>query len=137
MWTTSNVTVQYATAMAYPTPIFVFRIVRTVDAFEQLIYFLLGMQPVPRTAGISFNYFLEHYLPPSDAHFMCHLFELFGARGASVLVASGDNGVGAAECCNTFEVRFPSTCTCDIYHPFQSLHKREYKSLTRPCFEGP
>ena len=120
----SNVAVQYATAMAYPTPLFVFRIVQTVEAFVQLINFLLGMQPVPRTVGISFNYFLEHDLPPEDAVYLCYLFREFAARGSSVLVASGDNGVGAPERCNRFHVGFPSSCkcdlTCDVYHPHTS-----------------
>ena len=42
---TSNVAVQYATAMAFPTPLFVFRIVQNVDAFRQLLHFFLSMQP--------------------------------------------------------------------------------------------
>ena len=83
---TSNVTVQYATAMAFPTSLFVFRIVRTPAAFEQLLRFLLGMQPVPRTVGILFDYFLEHHLPEPDARSLCLLFMRFAARGASVLV---------------------------------------------------
>ena len=106
----SNVAVQYTTAMAYPTPLFVFRIVRTEVAFTQLLHFLLGMQPVPRTVGISFNYFFEHDLPPQDARAMCDLLAEFAARGSSVLVASGDIGVGPAEGCNTFHVGFPSSC---------------------------
>ena len=132
----SNVAVQYATAMAYPTPLFVFRIVQTRDAFMQFLYFLLDMQPVPRTVSISFNYFLEHDLPPSDTFLMCHLFLQFGARGSSVLVASGDNGVGPEDCL-LFDVEFPSSCTCYVNHSSQALHRREYKSLTRPCFAGP
>ena len=133
----SNVAVQYATAMAYPTPLFVFRIIQTIEAFEQLLHFLLSMHPVPRTVGISFNYFLEHLLPPGDADHMCDLLEQLAARGSSVLAASGDNGVGAAEDCDAFHVEFPSSCTCDDYHPFQALHKRECTLLTRPCFAGP
>ena len=114
---TSNVAVQYATAMAYPTPLFVFRILRNEAAFTQLLHFLLLMQPVPRTIGISFNYFLEHNLPTLDMRAMCNMLQQFAARGSSVLVASGDNGVGPAEGCNTFHVGFPSSCTCDVYHP--------------------
>ena len=132
---TSNVAVQYATAMAYPTPLFVFRVARTEEAFLDLIHFLLGMEPVPRTIGISFNYFFEETIPPEDADEMCNLFAQFGARGSSVLVASGNSGVG--EDCFYFDVEFPSSCTCEIYHPFQSLHKREFKPLNRPCFAGP
>ena len=133
----SNVAVQYATAMAYPTPLFVFRILRNQDAFTQFLYFLLNMEPVPRTVGISVNYFLEQNLAPMDARQMCDLFEQFAARGSSVLVASGDDGVGAPAACESFHAEFPTSCTCDVYHPFQSLHKDEYKSLTRPCSAGP
>ena len=120
---TSNAAVQYATAMAFPTPLFVFRIERTVITFTQFLQFLLGMQPVPRTVGILFNYFLEHDLLEADAIYMCHLFEQFPGRGASVLVASGNDGVGAGEC-HSFHAEFPSSCTYDVCHPFQSIHKR-------------
>ena len=119
---TSNVAVQYATAMAFPTPLFVFRIERTVEAFTQLFHSLLGMQPVPGTVGISFNYFLEHDLLEADAIYMCHMFKQFAGRGASVLVASGNNGVGAGNC-RMFHVEFPSSCTCDVCYSFQSPHK--------------
>ena len=133
----SNVVVQYATAVAYPTPLFVFRIAQDEVAFAQLLHFLLGMEPVPRTIGISFNYFFEYNLPMPDAVHLCELLEQFGARGSSVLVASGDHGVGAPEDCDAFHVEFPSSCTCDVYHPFQALHKRECTLLTIPCFAGP
>ena len=119
---TSNVVVQYATAMAFPTPLFVCRIERTVLAFVQLLYFLLSMLPVPRTVSISFNYFLEH-LSTEDATVMCNMFGQLALWGASVLVASGDDGVGVGRCF-TFNAEFPSSCTCDVCHPFQSLHKR-------------
>ena len=109
----SNVAVQYSTAMAYPTQLFVFRIVRNEAAFTQLLYFLLGMQPVPRTVGISFNYFLENNLPKPDPYQMCDLFERFAARGSSVLATSGNDGVGGEGCYYTFHVEFPSSCTCD------------------------
>ena len=120
---TSNVAVQYATAMAFPTPLFYFQATRTVHAFTQLLRLLLGIHPVPRTVGISFNYFLEHHLPPPDAKMMCNLFLQLGARGISVLVASGNTGVGYGRC-YAFDVGFPSSCTWDVCHPFQSLHKR-------------
>ena len=126
---TSNVAVQYAAALAYPTPLFVFRIARTMAEFIQLLHFLLDMQPVPRTVSISFNYFLEHDLSPMDAYQMCNLFEQLGARGSSVLVASGNNGVGGEDC-YAFDVEFPTSCTCDVYHPFQAPHKRgEHKQV--------
>ena len=131
----ANIMAQYATAMAYPTPLFVFRIIQTQDAFIQLLYFLLNMQPVPRTIGISLNYFFEDELPQESANVMCNLFEQLGGRGASVLVASGDDGVGA-EGCYAFDIEFPSSCTCGVYHPFQALHTRESKSLTSPCFRS-
>ena len=134
---TSNVAVQYASAMAYPTPLTFYRTLQTEEAFMDLIELFLILPIVPRTISISFNYFLEHDLPPPSARYICNLFEQFGARGSSVLVASGNNGVGAAGNCRTFDVEFPSSCRCDVYHPFQVLHHCEYKSLTRPCFQVP
>ena len=133
----SNVAVQYATAMAYPTPLFVFRILRNEAAFTQFIHFFLSMQPVPRTVGISFSYFLEHNLPGPDALYMCNLLDQFGARGSSVLVASGDNGVGAPNRCHTFHLGFPASCTCEDYHPFQSLPQARVQATHLPCFAGP
>ena len=126
---TSNVAVQYITAMAYPTPLFVLRIARTIDAFIQLLQFLLDMQPVPPTVSISFNYILEHNLPEPDAFYICDLLSMFGARGSSVLVASGNNGVGGEDC-YAFDVEFPSSCMCDVYHTFQTSHECEHKPLT-------
>ena len=105
----SNVAVQYATAMAYPTPLFAFRIVRTENAFLELVDYLTHVQPIPRTISISFNYFFEQQIPPSDADYVCERFGYFGARGASVLVASGNNGVGAPGGCDRpgFASSFP------------------------------
>ena len=129
----SSVAVQYATAMAYPAPLFVFHIVHTEEEFLRLLFFLLDMQPVPRTVGISFNYFFEDALPDETASLMCDLLLQFGARGSSVLVASGEHGVGA-EGCYAFDVEFPSSCTCDIYHTFQALHKHEYQVAHQTMF---
>ena len=53
---------------------------------------------------------------------MCHMFEQFAGRGAIVLVASGNNGVGAGNC-QVFHVEFPSSCTWDVCYSFQSPHK--------------
>ena len=116
---TSNVAVQYTTAFAYPTPLFVFRVVRTDEMFIALLHFLLRMEPVPRTISISFNFFFERDLPRSEAWYMCNLLAQFGTRGSSVLVASGNNGVGAGNC-RVFEVEFPSSCACDVYYPYTS-----------------
>ena len=123
----SNVAVPYTTAMAYPTPLFVFRTIRDDEgAIQQLLFFLLGMEPVPRTVGVSFNYFLERQLPRPEASYMCNLFFQFSARGSSVLVVSGNDGVGAAEDCYIFDVDFPSSCMCDFY-------SNRYTSVSISC----
>ena len=110
--------------MAFPIPLFVYHTVQNEGAFMQQLLDLL-MQPIPRTIGISFNYFLENHLPKELANIMCHLFLQFAARGSSVLVASGDNGVGPENCPDgRFHVEFPSSCTCDIYYPLQTLQER-------------
>ena len=135
----STVAVQYSIAMAYPTPLTFYRISQQPpgdDPFLDFILFLsMEQQVLPQTLIISFSYFLEHTIPPGYARLLCQHFGMLGVRGVSVLVASGNDGVGPEGCYRgQFEVEFPSSCSCGT---LSSLPKREYKSLTRPCFAGP
>ena len=124
----STVAVQYAMAMAYPTPLTFYRILQQAvqpqgDPFLSFIYFLLDQEHIPQTIIMSFNSFLEHAIPPEYALHVCSLFEQFGARGVSVLVASGNDGVGPEGCYRgQFEVEFPSSCASGT---LSSLPKRE------------
>ena len=114
----STVAVQYAMAMAYPTPLTFYRIRRLPaqpadDPFVAFITSLLFQQDIPQTLIISINYFLENTVRPGYVRLVCTVFQQLGVRGVSVLVASGNNGVGP-EVCNQFEIGFPSSCTCGI-----------------------
>ena len=64
----------------------------------------------------------EQGLPEAYAKELCELFAELGARGVSVLVASGIDGVGAGDCINAegnvkFIPEFPSSCTCGVLLP--------------------
>ena len=108
----STVAVEYAMAMAFPTPLAFYQIRNTPPGQmgDPFLGFVLAsvFGGVPsQTIIISFNYFLESTIPPGYARLVCRYFSELGARGASVLVASGNDGVGP-EVCDKFEVGFPS-----------------------------
>ncbi|KAI9447494.1 subtilisin-like protein [Lactarius indigo] len=88
------------------------------DPFVNWLDYVLVQEKVPQT--ISINYGAEEYkVPPDHAGFVCNLFAWLGMRGASVLLSSGDDGVGLGSCLFTdgygnsrvkFVPTFPSTC---------------------------
>lgn len=41
---------------------------------------------------------------------LCNAYAQLGARGTSVIFASGDFGVGQSDTCKTFAATFPATC---------------------------
>lgn len=55
-----------AVCQGVPSPLFVFCITRTVDAFMGLLHFSISVQPIPQIVSISSNYFVEHDLPQSS-----------------------------------------------------------------------
>ena len=84
------------------------------------LYYLLSRKNVPQTIMMSYGW-KEHRVPPDYAIYVCNLLAELGLIGASVLVASGNNGVGNGKCLidngsGTKSVRFrptfPSTCAC-------------------------
>ena len=71
---------------------------------------------VPQTVTISYG-LDEDDMPPDIATSICDLFKQFGARGVSVLVASGDVGVGEGnrkDSSGNVRLRpfFPASCAC-------------------------
>ncbi|KAI9450439.1 peptidase S8/S53 domain-containing protein [Lactarius psammicola] len=101
----ASVDVQFASAMAYPTPLIFYSTggadqwsLRNEpipgDVYLELFKYLLRGQRVPQTISISYG---------------------LGARGITVLTASGNDGVGAETCINNsgnrrFIPEFPSSC---------------------------
>ncbi|QSZ32744.1 hypothetical protein DSL72_002323 [Monilinia vaccinii-corymbosi] len=79
---------------------------------EFLDYLLSGTTSLPNTISISYGDD-ESTVPLDYANEVCNLFSQLGARGVSVLVASGDAGVGTT--CTTgttkgFTTNFPASC---------------------------
>jgi tripeptidyl-peptidase-1 len=130
----ANVDVQYAEAIAYPTPLIYYSTVG-VGLLRSWLQYVLGQAGVPQTISISYvnN---ETDIPADYAIALCQLLGQLGLRGASVLVSSGDSGVGLGDCrvndgsgSKQFLPTFPSSCTCGVFCPLQTIHKRSYRLL--------
>ncbi|KAH8978301.1 subtilisin-like protein [Lactarius deliciosus] len=122
----ANLNVQYAQAMAYPTPLIFYSTGGEMahnpdpdtpgDPFLEWINYVLRQEHVPQTISISYGA-LEKDIPLEYAKKLCDLFSELGARGASVLVPSGNYGVGPGACIANdgsgrvqFVPDFPASC---------------------------
>ncbi|KAH8995830.1 subtilisin-like protein [Lactarius hatsudake] len=121
----ASIDVQYASAMAYPTPIIFYSIGGlerwSADGSEPLpgdadlesLDYLLKKTAIPQTISISYGTY-ERDIPREYARALCILFAQLGARGVSVLLPTGDDGVG--EDCEDksgsvrFVTEFPASC---------------------------
>ncbi|KAH9168457.1 subtilisin-like protein [Lactarius sanguifluus] len=120
----ANLDVQYASAMAYPTPIIFYSAGGSGKALDngepapgdmylESLEYLLRKTDIPQTISISYGN-LEWIVPQEYARALCTLFAQLGARGVSVLFPSGDDGVGKD--CNDdsgnflFVPEFPASC---------------------------
>ncbi|KAH8982164.1 subtilisin-like protein [Lactarius hatsudake] len=101
---------QYAQAMAYPTPHLFYgtggemaalpgsNLPAPGDLFLVWLNFVLSGQRVPPTISTSYG-IQEKNTPLEYATALCNLFAQLGLRGASVIFPSGNNGVGKLEDC--------------------------------------
>ncbi|KAH9068478.1 subtilisin-like protein [Lactarius deliciosus] len=101
----ANQNVQYAQAMAYPTPLIFYSTGGEMaldpgtnepspgDPWLEWINYMLRQEVVPQTIAISYG-FVEKGVPLEYAKKLCDMFSELGARGVSVIVASGNGGVG-------------------------------------------
>ncbi|KAF8264384.1 peptidase S8/S53 domain-containing protein [Lactarius quietus] len=120
----ASVDVQYASAMAYPTPLRYYSVgglsewspingePGSGDMFLEWFRYILDQDEIPQTISISYGV-LERDLPTGYAMALCDLFLQLGARGISVLVASGDKGVGCpvdSAGDGRFMPEFPASC---------------------------
>ncbi|KAH9020169.1 subtilisin-like protein [Lactarius pseudohatsudake] len=121
----ANLDVQYASAMAYPTPIIFYSIgglgkwvTNTGEPYSgdwwlESLDYLLEKTDIPQTISISYSTY-ERTVPREYTSALCILFAQLGARGVSVLLATGDKGVG--ENCKDdsgnvrFVPEFPPSC---------------------------
>lgn len=131
--TEASMDIQYAVALAYNTDTTYYTtggrgpIVPEVDQpnvgsssnepyLEQLHYFLnLPDEDLPAVLSTSYGEY-EQIIPASYANITCNMYAQLGARGVSVIFASGDSGVGGSCVSNDgtgrtrFMPTFPATC---------------------------
>ncbi|KAH9172737.1 subtilisin-like protein [Lactarius sanguifluus] len=115
----SNLDIQYAVAMAYPTPVIFYSTGRgpagTTDWLASWLGFIL-MEGINIPQTISISYVIDERLTSEEyATYMCIEFGMLGVLGVSVLIASGDDGVGKGDCVAKdgsvrFISHFPATC---------------------------
>ncbi|KAH8985664.1 subtilisin-like protein [Lactarius akahatsu] len=111
----ANSNIQYAEAMAYPTPhIFYSTGKGPYDWYVTWLEYVLDQKDIPRTISISYGY-EERYVPREYAFYVCDVFAKLGVLGVSVLVSSGNGGIGKGTCMNKdgmvrFIPNFPGTC---------------------------
>ncbi|KAH9008885.1 subtilisin-like protein [Lactarius hengduanensis] len=125
--TEASIDVQYASAMAYPTPIIFYSIGGREkwskdggeplpgDADLESLDYLLKKTDIPQTISISYGTY-ERNVPREYARALCILYAQLGARGVSVLYPTGNEGVGEPEDCRDksgnvrFLIEFPASC---------------------------
>ena len=121
----ANIDTQYSVALTYPTQIEYYTLGGRLelspngpldsDQYLAWLRYLIGLDNVPST--ISWPYFTRELdLPSEYMRTVCNLFKILGARGVSILVASGDEGVGHNINRRRFEfsTSFPASCTCVV-----------------------
>ncbi|KAH8982702.1 subtilisin-like protein [Lactarius akahatsu] len=114
----ANMDIQYAEAMAYPIPHIFYSTGQGPSGTEEHLMswlnYILDQENVPQTISISYNY-EELALEREYAIYVCDQFAKLGVRGVSVLLSSGNDGVGEGTCQKDdgtvrFRPTFPGTC---------------------------
>lgn len=120
----ANLDVQYARAITKSIPNVFYSVggrppivgggTNTNEPYLEFLHYLLGLSnsSLPNTVSISYGDD-EDTVPLDYADNVCNLFAQLGARGVSVLVASGDSGVGTtcmSGSTTTFTTSFPAAC---------------------------
>ncbi|KAF8258637.1 peptidase S8/S53 domain-containing protein [Lactarius quietus] len=118
--------IQVIEGIAYPTPITFYSTgdsppggppppLGNDDRLTAWLKYLIALPKIPQT--INYSYGQDERLATREySGYVCNLFAQLGARGVSVLVANGDDGVGKPEYCKApdgsirFVIDFPATC---------------------------
>ncbi|KAH8980549.1 subtilisin-like protein [Lactarius akahatsu] len=103
----ANLGMQYSQAIAYPTPhtfystggeIYIYNNQPGAnDVWLAWLVYMLGQTNVPQTISTPYGD-TENDLPLEYTTTLCNLFAQLGLRGASVIFASGNDGVGGGNC---------------------------------------
>ncbi|KAI9437288.1 subtilisin-like protein [Lactarius indigo] len=123
--TEASLNIQYSEAMTYPTPNIFYSVGGMLHATDDnlpaaddpylvWLHHLLVQEYIPPTISISWGN-PEFSFPLEYATTVCNLFAQLGLRGASVLISSGDDGVGRGDCRDDagnvhFVTEFPASC---------------------------
>jgi hypothetical protein len=105
------------------------------DGYLAWLKYLLDLEHIPPTMSISYAN-PETSVPWTYAYSLCNVFAQLGLRGVSVLIATGDVGVGGGNCLDgdgnvRFYTTFPASCTsCN-------LSSSTEKYLISTGFSGP
>ena len=118
----ANLDLQYAQGMAYPTPLVFYSTGRgpqgTDDWYLSWLNSVLDLLLLPQTISTSYVSKESSY-SRQEAAYLCYLYAQLGARGVSLLFATGNFGVGQGNCARgdgsiRFVPNFPASCTCGI-----------------------
>ncbi|KAG0029601.1 hypothetical protein BGZ82_007837 [Podila clonocystis] len=109
----ANLDIQYTVGLANGvTTVFISSGLSSINGFINIAIKLLGQVVTPSVLSLSYG-FNENTVSRNTANNLCNLFAQLGARGTSVIVASGDGGVAGSEpsdTCNQFLPTFPASC---------------------------
>ncbi|KAK7025066.1 family S53 protease [Favolaschia claudopus] len=112
----ANLDIQYTVGIATNVPVVFVSVGENnqdgdLGGFLDIMNFLSSEDNIPQVLTTSYGE-NESDLSPSLATKLCTAIASLGARGTSVLFASGDGGVegGQAQQCSTFQVAFPAGC---------------------------
>ncbi|KAF8878645.1 peptidase S8/S53 domain-containing protein [Mucidula mucida] len=111
----ANLDIQYTIGVATGVPVVFISVgddnTDGVSGFIDVMDVLTAEENPPQVVTTSYG-FDETDLPVDLATRMCDSYMALGARGVSILFASGDGGVsgGQSQSCSTFIPAFPGTC---------------------------
>ncbi|KAJ7016424.1 subtilisin-like protein [Mycena alexandri] len=112
----ANLDVQYTVGVATKVPVVFVSVGEQsqdgdLGGFLDIVNFISGQKTIPQVMTTSYGE-NEADISPALATKLCNAYMALGARGTSVLFASGDGGVegGSAQSCTTFQAAFPAGC---------------------------
>ncbi|KUL92256.1 hypothetical protein ZTR_02563 [Talaromyces verruculosus] len=109
----ANLDIQYTVGLANGIETtFISSGLSTVQGFLDVISYVANLPNPPTVMSLSYG-FNENALTASNANSICNAFAQLGARGVSVIVASGDGGVAGSRpsnSCTAFVPTFPASC---------------------------
>ncbi|KAJ7682849.1 family S53 protease [Mycena rosella] len=112
----ANLDIQYTVGIATGVPVFFVSVGESfqdgdLEGFLDIVNFLSDEDDVPQVMSTSYGE-NETDMSKALAFKLCTAYAAFGARGTSVLFASGDGGVegGQSQTCTKYQAAFPAGC---------------------------